>query len=688
VVLGANPLLRLSRGRAMAMGTLVLALGGCLTWYALTQNWHGWNGFEAPIRDILDNLSYIPLVIGVIAIFLALLRLVGFRPFNRAELTCVFAAMMVTAGIATFGLTEQLIPLIATPFNPEWNTPDRGWGDPLLLRLRRELYIHNPESIAMFRRGMPAPANLGWAAYLAHCKMVFFQIPWGEWIKPLGYWLIMVSGCYGLFYCLTYVVLGYWSDREKLIFPLAKLSESLLPEEKDSGRVPALLRGSGFWLGFAVSFLILAWNAAAEVRWVSGGLGPITLGMKAGPVAALVSGGPLEGLVGGESSLSFMIIFTAIGISFLLPLEISFSAWFYFLVGKAVIFAHCWLGYGRNGNDYHSDWLWLNNPVSAQGGGGLMVFSAVSLYRCLKDYARLAAGRTIGDRGRRGLPVIGLAFFMLVVTLWVTWNRIGFFWALAFVVVLTLLTIGLMRIVAEGGIYWFQSNTSFFHIYKMLGLGKYLAPSLLGPLIPIYSVLFLDTKTFLAPNVLNAAAMNKSVGGGGRGGRIKFHLSILLSILVSVVVSLGFAIFLAHLRGAQQEHAWFYSAGPSMLMDTARDASKAVSDFNGVTTFWYVFGACWVALSLYLRTWLFWFPHPIGYILLINQLMGQLWFSFFLGWVCKKIAVGYGGKATFEKIREFFLGLIMGELTAIVVAMAISMLVRGVAIGGITLNRY
>ena len=368
--------------------------------------------------------------------------------------------------------------------------------------------------------------------------------------------------------------------------------------------------------------------------------------------------GRSRGLIGGPTSLCFLIIFTAIGISFLLPLEISFSAWFYFLVGKAVILTHVWMGYGRNGNDYPTDWLWINNPVTAQGGGGLVLFSAVSLYRCLKDYARLVVGRSLADRVRIGLPVLGLALSMLVVTLWVSWNRVGFVWALLFVVVLTLLTIGLMRIVAEGGIYWFQSHVSFFHIYKMLGLGKFLAPSLLGPLIPIYSILFLDTKTFMAPNILNSASMHKNVGGS----RAKFHLSILLSILVSLVVSLGFAVFLAHLRGAQQEHSWFYSAGPQSVIDTARDASKAVAGFNGVTTFWWIFGACWVALSLYLRTWLFWFPHPIGFIMLINPLMGQLWFSFFIGWICKKFVVRYGGKATFEKIRDFFMGLIMGEL--------------------------
>ena len=80
---------------------------------------------------------------------------------------------------------------------------------------------------------------------------------------------------------------------------------------------------------------------------------------------------------------------------------------------------------------------------------------------------------------------------------------------------------------------------------------------------------------------------------------------------------------------------------------------------------WYIVGGVWVGLSFFLRTWMFWFPHPIGYIMLVNPLMSQLWFSFFVAWILKKLTVKYGGKATFERLRVFFIGLILGELIAI-----------------------
>ena len=51
--------------------------------------------------------------------------------------------------------------------------------------------------------------------------------------------------------------------------------------------------------------------------------------------------------------------------------------------------------------------------------------------------------------------------------------------------------------------------------------------------------------------------------------------------------------------------------------------------------------------------------------MLINPLMSALWFSFFIGWLCKKMVVRYGAKKTFDKTRAVFIGLIMGELMAV-----------------------
>ena len=69
-------------------------------------------------------------------------------------------------------------------------------------------------------------------------------------------------------------------------------------------------------------------------------------------------------------------------------------------------------------------------------------------------------------------------------------------------------------------------------------------------------------------------------------------------------------------------------------------------------------------LSVFLRRHFFWWLHPISFCMMANGLMPALWFSFFLGWVCKKITVGYGGRHMFAMVRPLFIGMILGELLA------------------------
>lgn len=614
------------------------------------------------------------------------------RPLNRPELSCLFAAMMVTAGISTFGLTEQLIPIIPTPNNPEWNKPQRGWAQ-VINNMRPELYISDPKAIETFRIGVNVDGdgipikvpreNASLWERMAYGQKIAANIPWMTWLKPLACWSVLIFASYLLFYSLAYIVLAYWTDREKLIFPIAKLPESILPDETTNW-LPRIFRSGLFWGGFGLSFCILSYNTLLNTGWVSG-LYAIPLGMTSQAFDQLVTGSQwFEGLSGSAAPhpMRFLIIFTAIGVAFLLPLEISFSAWFYFLVGKIVILTLVWMGYGKTAADFPADWLWNSNAVTAQGGGGLLVFSAIALFRCLRDYYHLVAGKDWGERVRVGLPVVGFVVSLAILASWLTWNHLPLFWAVIFVAVLALLTVGLMRIVAEGGIYWFQSwGGSFFHYYRAFGLGNFLSPILIGPLLPIYSVLFLDIKTFMAPNLLDGARLRSDV----QASRTKFHANLVLCVLISVGVSLLFAVYLAHLRGAQQMQGWFYSSGPQWVMDLSLEATTTTTKFQPATAAWYGVGGLWVALSMFLRRSLFWFPHPIGYIMLINPLMSQLWFSFFIGWICKKLVVKYGGKSTFDTVRNVFIGLILGELIAIVLWSFLGMYY---GFAGPTLNRY
>ncbi len=729
---------------------------------------------------------------------LRLLRLI--RPLGRAELMSVFAAMLVTAGIATFGLADQLIPVISAPWNPDWNTPQAGWDRHVLPHLNPNLYLTVPDDategekakvmaviqqsrgiLTQDRGQMLSPSAIerlrqaigtlrrvvegsyvdpgefeaalkllrdhqagmgerwrsefaqmvmvlhrcqahskgkniirlfresvsvsrpddsdGWSKWLGYYSEVFKQVPWSAWAKPLGYWLIFVFGCYGMFYFLMYVVMDQWTRRDKLVFPLARLPEALIVDSDRSGRWwPRSLTTSAFWLGFAVSFGLLSYNSMAEAGWLSG-LSRISLGLKGQYVSALLMPQMLKGLAGGIFDLRFIIFFTAIGIAFLLSTEISFSVWFYFWVGKLLVLVAVWMGYGQSGQDFPADWIWETNFVTSIGVGALFFFSAVTLLRSFGQYIKIIRGQAPRQRVKLLLPVIGLGVCSAVVIGWLCWNwwpatqtsgdRLNaLMWASIISGFIALLTVGLMRVVAESGVFWFQNfGGSFFHFYNVLGLGAVLKATLVAPLLAIYGVLFLDIKTFMAPNLINAAKIGQDVGAG----RLRFHLNLIVCVAVTVVFSLAGTIYLGHQRGANQMSPWFYT---SYMKEVIMPKSAMIIKSEADATFqvgqgaWYATGAGWVGMTMLLRRSIFWFPHPVGCIMMNNPLISSLWFSFFLGWLAKKLVVKYGGKFTFDRVQLLFIGLIMGELIAVFLWSMIS-LRTGIELANIvTLNRY
>lgn len=591
-----------------------------------------------------------------------------FRPFNRPELVCVFAALMISSGLSSYGWSAHLVPMMATPWNADLNTPQRGWSESLTSEasptLNTRLYLTDPETIRVFREGAPIQpphegAPLG--EIVSYYVEVAAFVPWREWFQAFVPWAVFFIICFTLFYSLAYVVLRYWVEREKLIFPLAQLSMDMLPDEGGKRIVPAIVRAPLFWAGFSLSFLVLGWNGCVAAGWIPDTF-QIQLGLSRGGVSQLFRDTFLDALAGG-ATLSFEIIFTAIGIAFLLPVAVSFSIWFYYLVGILLVLCAVWMGFGQTSADFPSNFVSTANFRTAQGGGGLFLIAAISLWRSLADYCRLARGKPFVEAARLVSPVGFFFLSLAALTLWFRWNSVPMLWAATASLFVALLSLGLMRLVAETGVFRFQTHFGAFHFYESFGLGKFFPPALAAPIAPLMSIMFMDTKTFLPPQIIIGSKMQYDA----RSGRLLYHLNIWACVLVTMVFAVVFTIFLAYLRGGQQMNAWFFTGMPTRILDYAAHLGGSLPQLGGAHLFWFGFGASWVAASVFIRQRLLWFPHPIGYVLFFAPLSGLLAFSFFLGWTFKKIAVKYGGKSTFDRIKPIFIGLIIGELMAIAV---------------------
>ena len=596
-----------------------------------------------------------------------LLRLTGLmEPFNRGEIMTLFAALCVSAGISSYGLVDQLVPLIATPFNSEYATPQSGWNKDVTPYLNRALYITDMARIKEYREGFASTEGL-WR-----------KIPWSLWAKPLALWMIFVFAIYGVFYSLAMLLYDSWARREKLIFPLARLPEDLLNDEgAPAGTLSSTLHSGLFWIGFLSVALLLSYNAC-----LPGGLAPRPDpgGAWLQPVETPGNAVPLHfqgycGLTGGGMyRMRILVIFTAIGISFLIPLEISASIWIYYLVSIGLFLIAFWTAAGATVKSFPSDWLWENNFVTSLGAGGCWPTRPRALAKMVAEraaalrQAAAAQGRRLsaGDWAVKLPASMGWGGLLFVASCavaigWLAWCKVSWYWSAGFLAMIVLVTVGLTRAAAEGGIYWFHIDTGPFHLMKSFGATEMVPKSVLAPLMPLYSVLFTDIKTFMAPGVMNSFKMQEET----RAARRWFHASVIAAIVATVAVSFAVLLYLAYSVGANRANGWFFTVGPRSLLDNTQvlvsGGAAAGQQHNWI---FYLIGAGWVLLSIGMRRRFFWWLHPIGFAMMANPLIPPVSFSFFIGWCCKKLAVRYGGRHMFARLRPAFIGLIFGELMA------------------------
>jgi len=500
------------------------------------------------------------------------------------------------------------------------------------------------------------------------------DIPWTHWVGPLLRWLVLITLTYVVLMTFNVLIFRQWAHNEKIIYPLAELPELLSGDEDDQHHVvPKLFRSGLFWVGFAISASVLTWNLLCKAGALPG-MNPIDL---ANSWSEYIRNTKLQSLGGlGRSS----IFFTMIGVAFLIPKKVSFSLWFFWLLGLLQLLLLVWTGYGQGSGSFPSEWWYTLNFRTAEGSGALLVFASVVLWKSRRYILCALLPSSVRDLEadeRTELRVSSLLFLTcslgIVLTLW-RGLGVNVFYAMFTYAVMMTVTIGLVRAVSEGGILSYKSYFGPFHLIRhIFGFDKsWTSPSLMAPLMTFYSLFFLDIKAFIAPAMANSLKIRADL----RVKRGKFHLAVALGIVTAVLVCILAALMMCYAQGADAMSRWFYTGFPRGVFARIADMSKSPPMPTAAGRLWLSVGAIVMAALLFFRQRIFWLPHPIGLIMLVNPIMRTFWFSIFVGWIAKTLMTKYGNKDTYARARGLFVGLIVGELVVVMIAMIVSLVIQ------------
>jgi len=600
-----------------------------------------------PNRVILPFHSVMTLFAGTIfwLFVLAILNAPLRRRFPRfalrpAEFAVIYGLSTVAAAIAGQDELQFLLPMFVFPFRATQN-----------------------ETMGKFREHIPAwlvpqsprivePYYVGGTTFWTAERVAAWAIPllnWMVWLMALGVTM----------WAWNVILRRRWVDHDRLTFPCLQIPVEMCR----AGGFGGMLSGRLFWGGMAVSVLL---ESLEQLNAKFPSVPMITQSLNATPILEAASP-PWNAL----APMYMVWNHVHLGICYLIPLDILFSAWLFYVLRKAMeVF-----GYSMGWRDL--GWDAAGFPFTrAQSAGAWAVLFFLLVWAERHHLRRvLTAALKIRNPGSRipddegepgsyrwaGRLLVGGTVFQIV------WSVVaGMSWQLsiAYNVFFWLLYVTMTRIYAQ-----------------------------VGP--PILELYYLDPQKTLTtlfgtlnetPRSLTLFSLMYWINRDHRGQPMAHQLCAFYVAQAANVAPrpLGKWVLVAFAVGCAAclltYLHWVYRVGEDQFASGGwREAgsSHAVSRINEwVNTpkgpqwkeigFMAVGGGITLALAKASYTFIGFPLHPIGFAMAMCFAVEYNWPAFLLIWVFKGLLLRYGGRPLYLRLVPFFLGLTLGGLIAYV----------------------
>lgn len=547
--------------------------------------------------------------------------------FSQGELLTVYIMLNLASALAGHDMIQVLVPEIAYP--AKFANPYNGWSNLIMPHLPSWLSVRDKEVVDAFFQG----------ASTLYTKKTLLA-----WALPVLSWTLFIVVLLFVMLCMTVLLRKQWTEREKLTYPLVQLPLDV------SGENTPFFRNRLLWAGAAIAIGIdIIQGLHVMYPSVPG------IPIKEINLMQYITTYPWTAI--GYCPVSFYPF--GIGLGTLLPLDLSFSAWFFFIFWKAEVVIAAALG-------------WNQIPqfpyVNEQSFGaymGICFFALWTSRHHLKDViAHVAHGK--GEMDDSGEPIsyraAGIGFIIGMLLLMAFAYAIGMSWwlVLAFFAIYIAMSIGITRMRAELGppAHDLHMGGPDSILPALIGPGKLGAPNLVA-----LSLMFWFNRAY------RAHPMPFQLEGYKMAERASMHYRRLFFAMMAAVIVGTIAAFWAQLHvyytlGAASKMApptvpLIFGGEPFNRLDTWLKGSYAPTD----NTVWAVLvGLAFTLILNALRMRFVWFPfHPVGFAISSSWSMHQLWVCMLIAWLVKLLLLRYGGLRLYRSAVPFFLGLVLGE---------------------------
>jgi len=553
----------------------------------------------------------------------ALKRFFPKRSLSQAELLLIYTMLSVSTGLFGIDLMTLLVPLMGHAF---WfATPENEWQELFWRYLPKWLTVSD-QSVS---RGYYEGESSFWMAkHLA------------AWGVPILAWSAFTFVFMFIALCINVIVRKQWIQEERLSYPIIQLPLEMTDNKSGFFRNPMM------WIGFAISG---GFNLMQGLHFLYPVIPALNLKYNLAP---LFTNRPLNAI----KWLPINVYPFVVGLSYFMPLDLSFSFWFFYLFWKAQVVFRDIMGWGAM----------PGSRLSAQLSGawfGIGILAIINSRKHIMKVLRFAFGRRSSDNDsaepmRYRTAVFGLIFGMIFLLLF--WHQAGMsLWVGAiFFCMYFIFVIAATRMRAELGppAHELHNSGPGWIMLETLG-SKSFTPGALTSISLLYWTTY-GYRCHPMPHQLEGFKIADRIGMDAK----RMNLAMLLATAVGIIAAFFVLLSLFYDYGGTSR-VMGYSMGPSWTaFNRLQRQLYGVMGADYSITKQRIFGVAFTFFLMFMRRrFVWWRLHPVGYAVSAGWSVSWMWFSVFLSWLFKRFILQLGGLRAYRNTTPLFLGLILGQ---------------------------
>jgi hypothetical protein len=543
---------------------------------------------------------------------------------DREEIITIYVMLSISTGVAGTDMIQVLITILGHAF---WfATPENEWGS--------YFFPYLPDWLTVSQRNVLRGFYEGESTFytIEHLK---------AWIVPLLSWSIFFMVLLLIMFCTNIFIKKQWIERERLSYPIIQIPMAITGSGKTS-----LFQDRMFWIGFAISGAIDVYNGIAYL------VPSFPLFLVKYQLGGLFTARPWNAI----GWMIFTLFPFAIGLGYLIPVDLLFSCWFFFFFTKFQRMVASMIGLqGVAGFPF----------IKEQSFGaymGICFFAIIIGRKHFLNIFRIIFGKETGELGENRMYRLALA---------------GIIFGWLFIIVFCLIA---------GMSLW--AIVSFFAIYFLLSLAITRMRAELGA--PAHDLHMMDPSVVITTSVgtrhlrannlsmfslffsFNRAYRSHPMPHSLEGFKMASQLDISDARMFITTIIGGFVGIVAAIWVLMDG---FYRLGASVKISGYAVAAFGREPFDRLQN-WIFYpsstnfpavsfmgvGFIFTIVLLVLRSRLIWWNlHPLGYAFADDYSMQWLWASLMFSWLIKRTVLKYGGVKLYRRTIPLFIGLILGE---------------------------